>query len=45
MSAFVGRVDVRRGAYGLHLAGLAGVDDLLVEADAAWPTATITVER
>ena len=36
---------MRRGAYGLHLTGLRGVDELLVHADAAWPTATITVER
>lgn len=35
----------RRGAYGLHLAGLTGVDELLVEAGPEWPTATVTVER
>ena len=43
--ASTGPVVVRRGAYGLHLAGLAGVDELLVDAAPAWPTATITVER
>jgi hypothetical protein len=36
---------VRRGAYGLHLAGLSPIDDLLVDADPDWPTTEIAVER
>src|SRR6188472_3686872 len=36
---------MRPGAYGLHLAGLAGLDDLFVDAPPAWPTAIVEVER
>jgi hypothetical protein len=36
---------MRPGAYGLHLAGLAGLDDLFVDAAPAWPTAIVEVER
>ena len=36
---------MRRGAYGLHLAGLSSLDELLVEAAPGWPTTEIAVER
>jgi hypothetical protein len=36
---------VRRGAYGLHLAGVAAVSELLVPAATGWPTATVAVEQ
>ena len=36
---------MRPGAYGLHLAGLTGLDHLLVDADTAWPTTLVEVEQ
>jgi hypothetical protein len=36
---------MRRGAYGLHLAGLSSIDELLVDAPPEWPTTEIAVER
>jgi hypothetical protein len=36
---------MRPGAYGLHLAGPVGADDLFVEAAPAWPTAIVQVGR
>jgi hypothetical protein len=36
---------MRPGAYGVHLAGLESLNELLVDAAPAWPTAVIEVER